>query len=193
MSHKSTTPMNPAVSTWLMLMYVYHRPRMADHDRSSSSQGNDQFLCSSEKSIFARTQEKWVNPVSWWSFWTNVLNLLRHKQNFTCIFLNENFWIQNRIALRYVLWVVVYVNIGSGHGLVPNKRQTIAWTNDDLVRRHIYVPLGLTGSTRTYNSLSKSKNSKSKKTLFQVGAVKQIKLRPSDAYTSRQTNNHSFR
>ena len=34
------------------------------------------------------------------------------------------------------------MNIGSGNGLAPNKRQAITWTNADQVHRRIYAALG---------------------------------------------------
>ena len=35
-----------------------------------------------------------------------------------------------------------YASIGSGHGLAPNRRQAITWTNDDPVHWRIYASLG---------------------------------------------------
>ena len=42
-----------------------------------------------------------------------------------------------------------YVSIGSGNGLVPNRRQAITWTNAHTVHWRIYAPVGheLTYST----------------------------------------------
>ena len=60
--------------------------------------------------------------------------------NLTCIFLNENKGISIRIFTEICSHVSnwQYVNIGSGHGLVPN----ITWPNVDLVHWHIYGALG---------------------------------------------------
>ena len=47
--------------------------------------------------------------------------------------LNENFWILNKISLKYVPGGPVdnkYARIGSDNGLAPTGRQTILWTND---------------------------------------------------------------
>ena len=38
-----------------------------------------------------------------------------------------------------------YASIGSDNALVPNRRQTIIWTNDDLGYQYMYASLGLNG------------------------------------------------
>ena len=51
---------------------------------------------------------------------------------FKCIFLNENDELQFKIhwnLFQESNWQ--YSSIGSGNGLVPNRRQAITWTNDD--------------------------------------------------------------
>ena len=36
-------------------------------------------------------------------------------------------------------WKYIYVSTGSGNGFAPNKRQNMAWTNDDAVYQYIDV------------------------------------------------------
>ena len=61
---------------------------------------------------------------------------------FKCIFLNENdfAWNFTEICSQESNWQ--YASIGLGNGLVPNRRQAIAWINDDLVYWTIYAALG---------------------------------------------------
>ena len=58
--------------------------------------------------------------------------------------LNENGRIPIQILLKFVPKSLIdyKASIGSGNGLVPNRRQAIAWTNDDPVHWHIYAALG---------------------------------------------------
>ena len=60
---------------------------------------------------------------------------------FKCIFLNENGRIQIQIPLKFVPKSLIdnKASIGSGNGLVPNRQQAIAWTNDQPFHRHIYI------------------------------------------------------
>ena len=73
----------------------------------------------------------------------NVFNSLRPRQNrhhiaddvFKYNFLNENVWIPIKMSLKFVP--------KDPFDLAPNRRQTIIWTNEDPVQRHIYASLGL--------------------------------------------------
>ena len=56
---------------------------------------------------------------------------------FKCIFVNEEFCILIQISRKFVP-----KGIGSGNGLVSNRRQAITWTNADPVLRRIYTSLG---------------------------------------------------
>ena len=64
--------------------------------------------------------------------------------NFKCILLNENDRYPNRIALTFVPRSPIdnKFSIGIGNGLAQKRRQTITWTNADLVRWRIYAALG---------------------------------------------------
>ena len=64
--------------------------------------------------------------------------------NFKCIFLNENERIPIRISLTFVprIRMTRMTNNGSGNGLVPNRRQSITWTNADAGHCRKYAVLG---------------------------------------------------
>ena len=54
---------------------------------------------------------------------------------FKCLFLNENIWISMKISLKFVPKGPIDnmpATTGLDNGLVPNRRQAIIWTNDDL-------------------------------------------------------------
>ena len=84
--------------------------------------------------------------------YTELLNSSHPGQNVNhfadhiskCIFLNDMtcFSIGNFTEVCSYRSSWQYVSIRSGNGLVPNRRQAITWTNNDLVRRHIYAALG---------------------------------------------------
>ena len=69
----------------------------------------------------------------------NIFNTI-----FKCIFLNDNFWISNKISLKGCMlgsnWQ--FPNIGLDNGLAPNRWQAIIWSNDDPGHRHVYVSHG---------------------------------------------------
>ena len=56
------------------------------------------------------------------------------------------------------LWFqMMIVNIGSGGGLAPTRREVIAWTNDDIIHQYIYappVPSCLMGRGEHYNDIT---------------------------------------
>ena len=58
----------------------------------------------------------------------DILNCEDSDSNFTEISFQESNW--------------QYASIGSGNGLVLNRRQAITWTDDDSVYRRIYAALG---------------------------------------------------
>ena len=64
--------------------------------------------------------------------------------NFKCIFLNENYRVPIRFSLKFVPrspnWQCA--SIGSGNGLVPNRRQAITWINANRFHWRIYAALG---------------------------------------------------
>ena len=82
--------------------------------------------------------------------WSRWVNSLRPRQNvfqfaddiFKHISLNGNFWIWNKISLKYVSlggnWQ--FGSIGSDNGLVPNRHQAIIWNNDGMFYWCIYAP-----------------------------------------------------
>ena len=52
------------------------------------------------------------------------------RQDFRCIFVNENFYILIQISLKFVPKGPIHKHcIGSDNGLAPNRRQAIIWTN----------------------------------------------------------------
>ena len=55
-------------------------------------------------------------------------------------FVDENVWISISISLNFVPGGPIDNKkiIGSGHGLAPNRRQAITWTNDDRAQWRIY-------------------------------------------------------
>ena len=62
------------------------------------------------------------------------------QSNFSTTLLDENVIISIQISLKFVP-TGPKVSIGSGNGLVPTRRETIVWTNADLVHWRIYAAL----------------------------------------------------
>ena len=63
-----------------------------------------------------------------------------------CMFLNESFWISNKISLKYVPLGLIDnkpSQHGSDNGLSPNRRQAIIWTNDGIIYLRIYASLAI--------------------------------------------------
>ena len=80
--------------------------------------------------------------------WVNSSPLGQNGRHFTDdifkhIFLNEKFWISNKLSWKYVPWGLVDIMsaFGSDNGLTPSMRQAIIWTIADPVHRHIYGAL----------------------------------------------------
>ena len=63
---------------------------------------------------------------------------------FTSIFMNDKFCISIGISLKFVSKSPIdnRSRLGSGNGLVPNRRHTINWTNAGPVHWRTYVALG---------------------------------------------------
>ena len=75
---------------------------------------------------------------------------------FKCIFLNENDGITIQMSLKFVPMSPIDNTPAlaqPGNGLVPNRRQTIIWTNVDPIHWRIYVAPGGDELNRSYRSI----------------------------------------
>ena len=74
---------------------------------------------------------------------------------FKCIFLNENFWVPNKISLKYVPWggIVNKLSLVQIMGFHRTGDKPLFWTKDGTVQWCIYVSLHLNELNYIYTEM----------------------------------------